>query len=800
MRVIVLFLVLNLATPTSAQNSNAVARRAFGGIQPVISPDGRTIALSFHGSIARMPAEGGTLTRLTHEAGWDIEPAWSPDGKHLAYINSPGLATGPLRMISASEGTLVPLPKSVLARGRLQFHPDGRRLLGMFAMSGQPDRLQWYDLATGELTPVNITPLEALHRGRMKWAQSPDGETILFTKNFDLPDEQGGNNGPATELWRVPSVGGTPQLVTRWSARIYGLCWSVDGKGVFVVTDRGGSLNDLWHLPLDGSLAGARRTTFGHTDEDWPSMSANGRWLVHTENAEGATALARIELSTGRRESLSIDRLDFREPTAKARLEILDSRTGEPLTARVSVMKVGGKFFFPLGALYRLTYGAGHFYARHHAEFDLPAGRYTVRVWHGPEYLDHQEEFEITAGQPCELKPRLVRWIDMPARGWFSGENHIHANYGVGAWHSDPSSVRDQCEGEDLHVGNIVVANSDGDGVFDREFFLGQPDPLSTRRTILYWNEEFRSTIWGHLTLGSLSRLVEPIFTGFKDTTNPWDVPTNADIADRTRAQGGVVSYTHPTSNSGDPYGSSAYSGKGLPVDAALGRVDTVDVMGGGYTGSLPLWYSLLNCGFRIPAAAGTDVFLNRIQSMPPGWGRAYVKLTNGLSYTDWMRGQRAGRSFVTSGPMLDMTANDHLPGDTIKLDRPGKLRLKAHASSKSPLGLMEIIIDGRVVETVMPGTDTREITFNGELQMDRTGWLAVRCTPPNSSMGAHMNPIYVEIPNRPRDGRADAKLLLKWIDRLESDLRKRDRLPGPGLDHALRQLGAARDVYRRLQ
>src|SRR4030095_2680293 len=163
-----------------------------------------------------------------------------------------------------------------------------------------------------------------------------------------------------------------------------------------------------------------------------------------------------------------------------------------------------------------------------------------------------------------------------------------------------PVTIRDQCEGENLHVANVLVANSDGDGVFDREYFLGRADPLSSPRTIIYWNEEFRSTIWGHLPLGNLSQLVEPIFTGFKDTTNPWDVPTNADIAERTRAQGGAVSYTHPTANSGDPYDPSAYSGKGLPVDAALGRVDTVDVMGGGYAGSLPLWYALLNCGFHI--------------------------------------------------------------------------------------------------------------------------------------------------------------------------------------------------------
>src|SRR3989454_12286574 len=90
------------------------------------------------------------------------------------------------------------------------------------------------------------------------------------------------------------------------------------------------------------------------------------------------------------------------------------------------------------------------------------------------------------------------------------------------------------CEGEDLNVCNLMVANSDGDGVFDREFFRGRLDARSTSRTLLYWNQEFRSTIWGHMTFANLGQLVEPIFTGFKDTTNPWDVPTNADLAGRS--------------------------------------------------------------------------------------------------------------------------------------------------------------------------------------------------------------------------------------------------------------------------
>ena len=781
------------------QSGESATRRAFGGIQPAISPDGRVIAVSYQGAICRLPGEGGTLTRLTRSEGWDVEPAWSPDGRWIAFINAPGFNVGPLRLIAAEDGSPVKLPRDILARGRLQFHPDGKRLLGMFALTGQPDRLHWYDLNSGESTPTGI----ANQRAAMKWAMSPDGATILFATFQDRSGEQGGNNGPTADLWRVPSTGGEPQKVTRWPNRIYGLCWDAEGRGAFAVTDRGVAYNDLWHIPLERSLEGARKITFGQADEDWPSVNPDGRWLLHTENHERATALVRVDLKAGQRQTLSVDRIDFREPTGRLRLVLKDAHTGGPLVARLSVKQHGGKFQFPPGGLYRITGGLGHFYARHAAELTVPAGKFTLQAWHGPEYFVHKHELEVAAGETREVTVAMERWINMPENGWFSGENHIHANYGYGAWHNDPATIRDQCEGENLHVANVVVANSDGDAVFDREYFLGRPDPLSSARTIIYWNEEFRSTIWGHLTLGNLSQLVEPIFTGFKDTTNPWDVPTNADIADRTRAQKGTVSYTHPASNPDSPY-DGAYSGKGLPVDAALGRIDTLDVMGFGYDASRRLWYRLLNCGFRIPAAAGTDVFLNRIASYPPGWGRCYVKLTNDLSYGEWMRAQKAGRSFITTGPMLEWSADDREPGDALRLDGPRNVRVRARASSQFPMERLEVILNGVASVTSAATNKAGELVLDKEVKLDRAGWLAVHCASANNSasggiaFGAHSNPIYIEMPSRPFDARADAKYFLAWIDRLDADLKKRDRIP-VGLEHVKTQLGGARAVYRRL-
>ncbi|HLF95044.1 MAG TPA: CehA/McbA family metallohydrolase, partial [Planctomycetota bacterium] len=363
--------------------------------------------------------------------------------------------------------------------------------------------------------------------------------------------------------------------------------------------------------------------------------------------------------------------------------------------------------------------------------------------------------------------------------------NHIHANYGYGAWYNTPATMRLQVEGEGLRVANFVVANSDTDGIFDREFFRGRPDPLSGAEHILYWNEEFRATLWGHMTLVNLKQLVEPIMTGFKETTNPWDSPTNSDIADRTHLQGGHVNYTHPAQNVADPY-LSAYSAKSLPVDVALGKIDSLDI-NGSFEATVPLWHRLLNCGFRLPASAGTDCFLNRIRSRLPGSDRAYVKIDGPFSYDAWVKGLKAGRTFVTNGPMLEFTAGGEGPGGTVRLAAPGEVEVKAIATAPVAVDRVEILVNGVVVAK-----------GDGAVKVDRSGWIGARAYA--GRLQVHSSPVYVEVAGKSAGSKADAEYFLAWIDRLEAQLKKRDRVPGAELEvRVLNQLHSARTVYRNI-
>lgn len=797
-RFLPLLLVSTLAAVTYgvAWLTNAVGQepgpaswRAIGAIDPRISPTGQTIVFSYQGAIWRIDREAGIMTRLTKEPGFDSEPAWSPDENGIAYFDA---MSGELGLVDAGTAVPLKLPAKVTGDGKLYFHPDGKRLLGNFRVNAVEPRsrhLAWLDLTSGRFQQLFDPPQTV-----RVFCLSDDGHQIAFASHRDVSGEQSGVNGPQADLFLIPADGGQPKKLTRFPSRVFDMSWN-RGR-LYFSTDVGGAHNDLWTLPLHQPDQ-ARKITSGHADEDRASLNADGSWLVYTDNRENATALILRDMNTGDEQPIKVSRLDFGVPTGTLRLSVAEKQTGRPLTARLSIQQQGRKYLAPPGSLYRVqSNGLLHFYAAGHAQATVPAGKYVLRAFRGLEYRPLERQIELAPGQILNVKLELDRWNDPAARSWYSGESHIHANYGYGHWYNTPETMRLQLEGEGLKVANFMVANSDGDGVFDREFFRGTPDPLSSPETVLYWSEEFRATLWGHMTLLNLNRLVEPVFTGFQDTTNPWDTPTNADIADATHLQEGHVNFTHPASGSGDPF-LGAYAAKSIPVDVALGKIDSLDINWGEST--ILLWYRLLNCGFRLPAAAGTDCFLNRIRSRLPGSDRAYVQIDEGFSYTAWIRNLKAGRAFVTSGPLLEFQVDGKSLGENIQLFVPGTVPVQASASSQSPLDRAELVYNGAIIGRGKVSTDRLTATLEQTTPIDQTGWVCFRAYAQDGTL-AHTSPIYVTVAGKPTVSRDDAQYFLQWIDRLETKLDERSRSPSATLRaHVGSQLNAAREVYRKI-
>ena len=161
----------------------------------------------------------------------------------------------------------------------------------------------------------------------------------------------------------------------------------------------------------------------------------------------------------------------------------------------------------------------------------------------------------VTVGrEPTTASFELTRWIDLPARGWYSGDHHIHAagclHYESPTEGVEPRDMMRHILGEDLNVGCVLTWGPCW--YHQKQFFEGRDHALSTRDNLMRYDVEvsgFPSSHAGHLVL---LRLKEQDYPGAKvlEDWPTWDLP----ILQWAKEQGAVVGFAH--------------SGWGLEVEA----------------------------------------------------------------------------------------------------------------------------------------------------------------------------------------------------------------------------------------
>src|SRR3989475_144681 len=166
----------------------------------------------------------------------------------------------------------------------------------------------------------------------------------------------------------------------------------------------------------------------------------------------------------------------------------------------------------------------------------------------------------------------------------------------------------------------------------------------------------------------------------------------NTDVADLAHAQGALFGYVHPFDTPPDPSDTTAPLTYELPADVAVGKVDYLEVMGySDHRITSGIWYRLLNCGFRVPAGAGTDAFPNFASLRgPPGLVRVFARVGATLDHRRWLAAIKAGRTFVTNGPLLEFSLGGREIGDEIRLRQPGRLTARVRLRSSVPVDHLE--------------------------------------------------------------------------------------------------------------
>jgi hypothetical protein len=431
------------------------------------------------------------------------------------------------------------------------------------------------------------------------------------------------------------------------------------------------------------------------------------------------------------------------------RLELRDAESGQSIPARVGLYDSTGRLPLPSDdailvhrfsdEVRRLwvsqrafwpTRNRQAFYANGHYSARVPAGSYELVVARGIEYRAHRSQVDIRPEQETTVRVDLQRFADLPRRGWYSGDGHVHIGRDV---------VRDEptwahAAGEDVHLTNLVQM-----GNITRTHFL-QPA----------WGKAGQFAQNGYVILSGQEdpRTVQHGHTLHHNIQAPIHLPSGDYFAYQTafeevRRQGGFSGYAHQ--------GELFNGRRGLALDVPFGIVDFIEVLQNGRL-STEGWYNFLNLGYKILPDAGSDFPYMDL----PGVVRNYAKIDGPFSADAWFDAFRRGRLYVTNGPFLEFSVNGQPMGSDVVVSKGGRLEVIAEAMLNpdvDELTHIELVAHGDVIATEQARGDSR-VRLRAELTADRSKWFAVRAwgkkQERNNMTVAHSAPIYVTVDGVP--------------------------------------------------
>jgi hypothetical protein len=756
------------------------------------SPDGTTLVYSMAGSLWRQRIGDSIAEQLTDGPGYDYQPDWSPDGKAVAYASYRNDAVQ-LRLLDLGAMTESELVANGAVNVEPRWSPDGKRLA--FVSTAYQGRWHIFTVdPRGDRKPVRITEdvdsklpryYYSTYDHYLSPSWSPDSKEILLVSNRGKIWGSGG-------LWRMEARPGARMMPvhdeeTTWQMRPD---WAPDGKRVVYSSYLGRQWHQLWLTRADSD--DPFQLTYGDFDITHPRWSPDGSRIAYISNESGNTALWVLAMPGTARTAVVPKVRRYRQPMGKVSIRILDAATGRTLPSRVSITLADGRSIAPENSWFHAddgftrserTFEVGYFHSPGMSAVTAPAGELSIEITHGPLYRVHRERVTVTPGKTTLRVVRMSRLMALP--GWTSGDLHVHMNYG-GHYRATPQTLAVQARAEGLNLVENLIVNKE-DRFPDLGYFRGfGADPVSTPDLMIVHDQEFHTSWWGHAgVLGLTDHVLMPGYSGYAGTAAASLVPDNGQVNDLARAQGGLTGYVHPFDVDPDPDDRSTPLTVGLPIDVALGKVDYLEVVGfSDHLATSRVWYRLLNCGFRLPAGAGTDAMTNFASLRGPvGTTRVYVQSPAPIDRRAWYGALKAGRSFATNGPLLQLSLNQTGIGGEVRL--PGgnhTLRARVNFRSIVPIDHLELIRNGEVIASLPLAGDRTALDTSFALPVTESGWYLLRAYSDKATEPVldiypfgTTSPIYVTVGKQPIRSEGDARFFLKWIDRIEEGVEAHD-------------------------
>lgn len=169
------------------------------------------------------------------------------------------------------------------------------------------------------------------------------------------------------------------------------------------------------------------------------------------------------------------------------------------------------------------------------------------------------------------------------------------------------------------------------------------------------------------------------------------------------------------------------------------------------------------------------------VHPVPLGFGRVYVKVEGDFSYETWLEGLLAGRSFVTTGPMLEVDYRRE--GDLVTVS-------VVYKSSGEFGGSVDVVVNGDIVHLGPQRTGS----VYAEIPLDHSSWIAIRVIEDGKPRFAHTAPVYFDLPGKPLPPKPEEVAYL--IKRVEDEIKRHS---GVLEEEALDEYNRALEYYRAL-
>lgn len=434
-------------------------------------------------------------------------------------------------------------------------------------------------------------------------------------------------------------------------------------------------------------------------------------------------------------------------PQGRLSVTVRDGGTGAPTAFRARLVDASGAVA-PLPAqAVAVMYGEqdeaqgygfqpdSSFYAAGSFDLALPPGRYRLTVSKGPEYLRQEHDLEIRAGEQVSREVRLERWIDMPARGWYSVDDHIHLRRSP----RENPLILTWLAAEDVHVGALLQMG-DFNATYFAQYAFGEDGVYHVEdRFLSSGQEDPRTHEIGHtIALGADEFVRRRSQYYYYDRT-----------FDRIHELGGLTGYAHQ--------GVLFHGYRGLTLDVLAGKVDFMEILQFCSNVEPPLhlehYYHFLDLGFRLTATAGSDFpWCGRADGPQIGNVRFYTFIDGELGFDTWRESIRSGHTFVSSGPVLEFTVDGRIPGEELLVSPGSRISVTARAlghEGQVPLRDLEVVVHGQVVGRVeageVEGQDPDELELQLDLPVERGFWIAARASA-GPDQYAHTTPVYVSV------------------------------------------------------